>query len=471
MSRVLTGLKPERVFEIFEDICSIPHGSGNTKAISDYCADFAKRCGLWYSQDNLNNIIIKKPAFKGYENAEPVVLQGHLDMVCEKENGVDFDFERDGLKLKVDGDFVSAAGTTLGGDDGIAVAIALSILEDKSVRAPEIQVIFTTDEETGMYGAVGIDVSCITAKKFINIDSEDEGIFTVGCAGGARVDIKLPLKSELNTKPAYTVQIKGLTGGHSGTEINKGRLNANKLLGKFLSDTQNVQIGEIKGGNKDNAIPVFASCTVVSDSDIISKAAVFEESNRVPEDNELTVTVTPCECERLFDLESSKKIIGLINSLPFGVVALNPDIEGLVETSLNIGIIRSDENEFSVSLSVRSSKRSQKEALIDRLKTIGESYGAAVSVRGDYPAWEYRKCSTLRDKMNEVFEKMYGKKPKIEIIHAGLECGLFGEKIKDIDAVSIGPDLFDIHTPRERLSISSVKRTYEFICCVLEELK
>ena len=384
MKRVLCGLKPEKVFSIFEDICAIPHGSGNTKAISDYCINFARELGLWCYQDELNNVIIKKPASNGYEAHEPVVLQGHLDMVCEKDAGCDFDFEHDSLHLKTDGEHVFAEGTTLGADDGVAIAMALSILEDNTLKTPPLEVIFTTDEETGMYGANALDVSHITAKRFINIDSENEGVFTVGCAGGCRVDIKLPVETENNKKQAYSVEISGLKGGHSGTEINKGRLNANKLLGLFLNELKNVKLYDISGGMKDNAITTSATCIITSDSDVFSAADLFEKKNRINTDFGLTVTVKECYTEKIYNAESSTKIIDLLVSLPYGVQSMSKDIAGLVQTSLNIGIVKSEEKSFSVSLSVRSSKYSEKISLIQRLAYIAELYCAQFSTRGNF---------------------------------------------------------------------------------------
>lgn len=472
MSRVLSGLEPAKVFHIFEDICAIPHGSGNTKAISDYCVNFAKSRGLLVFRDKLNNVIIKKPASAGYENHGAVVLQGHLDMVCEKDADIDFDFLREGLRLKTDGEFVFADGTTLGGDDGIAVAMALAVLDDDSLRHPPLEAVFTTDEETGMYGAAGLDTTQLAAEKFINIDSENEGTFTVGCAGGCRVDIRLPLTISNVDVPAYSVKISGLIGGHSGTEINKGRLNANKILGDFLAGIGGeVFISSISGGSKDNAIPVNAGCVICTNKDVISAAEKFVSANRLPSDKDLKITVNRInDCACAFSALSSKQIIDMLRELPNGVQAMSADIKGLVETSLNIGVMKTENDAFSVTLSVRSSKSRQKDQLVKRLERTAKKFGADFSVRGDYPAWEYRRNSPLRDKMVNVFKEMYGKEPKIEIIHAGLECGLFSEKIKNIDAVSIGPDLYDIHTPRERLSVSSAKRTYNYICRVLEAL-
>lgn len=469
MNRVLSGLKPRRVFEIFEDICAIPHGSGNTKGISDYCVAFAKKRNLYVHQDEHNNIIIKKAASCGYENAEPVALQGHLDMVCAKESCCEFDFEHEGLKLKINGNFISAEGTTLGGDDGIAVATALAILDDNTLKTPPLEVVFTTDEETGMYGANGIDTSLLAAKRFINIDSENEGIFTVGCAGGCRVEIKLPVETETVQLPVYKLVVTGLIGGHSGTEADKGRLNANKVLAEFLrSCGDNIQISAVSGGDKDNAIPTSAECVVFSD--VTSNVEGFLKDNSVPTDSGLKIEVIPVKQKTAYTIACSKRIINLLCDLPCGVQGMSQEIENLVETSLNIGVVRCDESHITVTLSLRSSKAVQIEALKGRLKRIADCFGAEFTSHGDYPAWEYRKNSLLRDKMTEVFKSLYGKEPGIEVIHAGLECGIFAERIEGFDGVSIGPDLLDIHTPHERMSINSVQRTYRYICHVLEEL-
>ena len=471
MSRVLSGLKPEKVFSIFEDICAIPHGSGNTKAISDYCVNYARARGFKAVQDKMNNVIIDKPAAPGYENSQPVVLQGHLDMVCEKEPGLDFDFERDGLNLKLDGDLVHACGTTLGGDDGVAIAIALSILDDNTLKTPPLQIVFTSDEETGMYGATALDGSLIGAKRFISLDCGKEGAFTVGCAGGVRVDIKLPVETENAQKEAYKIEVSGLCGGHSGEEIHKGRLNANKVLGEFLSTLKSVRISEISGGDKDNAIPSFATCIACCEGDMESAAKEFRDKAVVPADKGLKITVSKVTADRFCTAASSGKIIDLLCALPFGIQAMSKDIEGVVETSLNVGVIGLQDKAFFVKLSLRSSVASAKEALKNRVVAIGESFGASVSTRGDYPAWQYRKDSTLRETAMAVYEKMYGETPIVRVIHAGLECGIFSGKIPDIDAVAIGPDMFDIHTSRESFSVSSLSRTYDFVCKVLEALK
>ncbi|MBR4910197.1 MAG: aminoacyl-histidine dipeptidase [Clostridia bacterium] len=471
MERVLSGLEPKRVFEIFEDIAAIPHGSGNTNAISDYCVKFARDRGLTVFKDGLNNVIIKKPASAGYETHEPVVLQGHLDMVCEKDPGVDFDFERDGLRLKLEGDKLHACGTTLGGDDGVAIAMTLAVIDDETLPHPPIEAVFTSDEETGMFGAAGLDVSKLSAKRFISLDHGDSSLFTVGCAGGVRVNIDLPVEIAAASDTAYKVTVSGLKGGHSGEEIDKGGLNANKVLAMFLRGLPgNIRISEISGGDKDNAIPVNSSCVVFADADVKSAAEVFVKENYCPTDAGLSVSAVPVNCGSAFTASSTAAAINLLNELPNGIQAMSGEIEGLVETSLNIGVMRTKENAFCLTASVRSSKAAEKAALTKKLKGIADRFGAGFSTCGDYPAWEYKKESPLRDTMISVFEKMFGKTPGIKIIHAGLECGLFSGKIKDIDAVSAGPDLFDIHTSRESLSVSSLARTYKYLCKVLEEL-
>lgn len=468
--RVLENLNPNRVFRYFEDICSIPHGSGNTKGISDYCVDFAKKHGLNYIQDEHNNVIIKKPASKGYENHDTVIVQGHLDMVCEKDADVDFDFLTDGLKLYVDGDYISARGTTLGGDDGIAVAMALAILEDNTLPHPALEVLFTTDEETGMYGADGLDVSLLTGKILINADSEDEGILTVGCAGAARAEITYPVEFNNPDKTFYKIIISGLIGGHSGIEIDKGRLNANKLLAKFLKKVGDFQIADISGGDKDNVIPNRSECIIATDVDIFTLTDAFINENYTESDSGLEISIEKCINMPVIDSDNSKRIIDMLNEFPNSVQKMNDDIKTLVQTSLNLGVIKIENGIFRATFSVRSSVNKEKFELLKKLEDIAEKYNASFSDHNHYPVWEYRKNSPLRDTMIEVFEKLYNQKPVVNVIHAGLECGIFCDRIPGLDAVSFGPNMKDIHTSREMLSISSVKRTYKYLCEILKAL-
>ena len=470
--RKLSGLKPQSVFAYFEDICNIPHGSGNTKAISDYCVNFAKERGLSYNQDDCNNVIIRKAASKGYESHPTVILQGHLDMVCEKLPECDFNFLTDPLKLCVDGDFISAKGTTLGGDDGIAVALVLAILADNSLKHPPIEAVFTTDEETGMYGAWALDASLLKGRTFINIDSDEMGTLTVSCAGGARTDLTIPVAKESVNAPCFEITISGLCGGHSGTEINKGRLNANKLMGAFLLNvTEPLNILSLNGGEKDNVITSECYCRVSTNADLTAIADAFVEANTIPSEPTLAITISPIAPEKLgFSAEATQKVISFVCELPFGVQKMSEDIEGLVETSLNLGVLKTDSDALRAGVSVRSSVASGKQALLQTLCNITEKYGGTFACYGDYPEWEYRKDSPLREKMVAIYRGLFGNEPQVTAIHAGLECGIFASQLQGFDGISVGPDLFDIHTPRERLSISSVGLLYHYLLKTLEVL-
>ena len=470
--RVLDSLEPKRVFRYFEDLCGIPHGSGNTDAISDYCVAFAVRHGLEHLKDAHNNVIIRKPASAGYEDHPPVILQGHLDMVCEKEPDCPLDFLRDGLNLRVDGDWVSADGTTLGGDDGIAVAMALAILEDDTLPHPALEALFTTDEETGMFGAEGLDPACLRGRTLINADSEAEGVLTVGCAGGARVEITLPLATAPLTAPCKQVTVGGLIGGHSGVEIDRGRLNANILMGRFLQSLDApFSLVSVAGGAKDNAIPRQCVCVLATDADLEAAAERFVAAERVDTDPDLSVTVAdaPAATTAVTPADSARAA-AFLATVKNGVQAMSTAIPGLVETSLNLGVLRLTGDSLLATFSVRSAVGAAKQRLLDDLEATAHTFGGTYSSHGHYPAWEYRENSRLRDTMVAVYEEMTGQKPVVEIIHAGLECGLFSDKIPGLDAVSFGPDMRDIHTSRERLSIPSVARTYAYLLRVLAAL-
>ncbi len=478
---MLEHLQPERVFYYFEKMCEIPHGSGNTKQISDFCVNFAKEQGLEYYQDADNNVIIIKEASEGYENAAPVILQGHLDMVCEKTADCPKDMEKEGLDIYVDGDFIRAKDTTLGGDNGIAVAMAMAILEDKTLSHPRVEAVFTVDEEIGLLGAGSIDVSMLKGKTMINIDSEDEGVFTVSCAGGNSSICHLPINVKEYTGTAYTLEISGCKGGHSGVEIDKGRCNPNLLMGRLLQDMQrgaSLQIVSVDGGLKDNAIPVQSKAVIVCDEELVIKTsieqmqAVFtnEYAGTDPDiqilfSREENVTV------KVMDDASTNKVICMLTCMPNGIQKMSMDIAGLVQTSLNIGIVETHEDYFRMSACVRSSVDSEREMLNRRIDTLITQLGGSVKEEGSYPGWEYKKDSGLRDLMIDVFKTQYGKEPTVEAIHAGLECGMFAGKIPGLDCVSIGPNLDQIHTVRENMSISSVQRVYEFVLEVLKRMR
>ncbi len=469
---VLDHLHPARVMHYFEEISAVPRGSGDTKRISDRCVEMARALGLDCRQDEYNNVVIRKPASVGYEDHPAVILQGHLDMVCEKEPDSTHDFSRDGIRLMVDGDWITADGTTLGGDNGIAVAMAFALLEDDTAPHPPLVAIFTTDEETGMNGAIGLDTSDIDARLLINVDSEDEGVLTVGCAGGARAVMRLPLTRAAADMPCYTVTVDGLIGGHSGVEINAGRLNANRLLAEFLcSLPAGWRLVTMAGGLKENAIPRRAQCCICAPCDYSAAATAFAQERRVDTDPDLTVTVTPTAAEDgALTADDSRRAAAFLAALPNGVQAMSAAIDGLVETSLNLGIVTVEEGALTAICSVRSSVTAAKSDLLARLRQIAERYGGTFEDTAHYPAWEYRAESRLRDTMVAVYERQYGAAPQIEAIHAGLECGLFCEKMAGLDAVSIGPDMRDIHTTQERLSIASVARTYEYLRGILAAL-
>ena len=479
MTKKLAGLQPETVFDYFEQICAIPHGSGNTKVISDYLVSFAKGQGLPYIQDADNNVIIFKPGTPGYENHSPVILQGHMDMVCEKDADCSLDMETDGLDITHDGEYVFAKGTTLGGDDGIAVAISLALLASRDIPHPPLEVLITVDEEIGLLGAASVDLSQLKGRTLLNLDSEEEGIFTVSCAGGATATITMPAPKHPVYGPCIRLTVEGLQGGHSGVEIHKNRANANKVMGELLGRIQKIMplsITSLCGGAKDNAIP--RSCQVTA----VMLGMNVEPINEIIETLQAEIRGNFDEPEAVvrgenvealggnaLSAELSSKVISLMCAVPNGVQAMSQEIPGLVQTSLNLGIAKLDEN-LTLTFSVRSSVNAEKQALLQKLQELASFHDAAYSQMGEYPAWEYKKESTLRDTMVRIYREMFDKDPQVVAIHAGLECGLLSEKLPGLDCVSIGPQMHDIHTSREKLGIASTQRTWQFILEILKHL-
>lgn len=484
MTKILNNLKPQKVFDFFEEICAIPHGSKNTGAISDYCVEFAKKRNLRCIKDEHNNVIIFKDASKGYENHPVVIIQGHLDMVCEKTPDSDHDFTKEGLSLYVEDGFVRAKDTTLGGDDGIAVAYALAVLDDDSIAHPPIEAVFTVDEEIGMLGADAMDMSPLKGRYLLNIDSEEEGIFLTSCAGGLTAGIKIPVVYTEVTEDVEEceIEIGGLLGGHSGTEIIRGRANAHKLLGRLmliLNSSVRYGISEIAGGTKDNAIAcnVRVKAFVVKE-DIEELIEIAEELNRdllteyrnCDDGIYIKVTRTGNTTGKMIDSKSRERLTFVLVNAPNGVVKMSADIEGLVETSLNCGVLNLGSESIQIGFSVRSSVESAKWAVYEQLEYLAEFLGCECEFTGNYPGWQYKPDSRLREIMLEVYEEQYGKKPGVTAIHAGLECGIFADRLPGIDIVSFGPDILDIHTAKERLSIESVERVWEFVLEVLKRL-
>ena len=476
----LAGLEPASVFGFFEKLCSMPHGSGNTRIISDYLVSFAVEHGLRYEQDALNNVIIWQDATPGYEDHAPVILQGHMDMVCDKDPDCTINFETDGLDVTHNDEIVFANGTTLGGDDGIAVAYCLAVMDDPAIAHPPLEVIFTVDEETGMYGAKDIDLSHLKGKQLINIDSEDEGIFTVSCAGGARANFLLKAPKHAVYGPTIRLSVDGLAGGHSGGEIDKGRANANKVMGEFLAEIKRLMplcLTKISGGSKDNAIPRSCTCSLVAMgmdlSPINDIAARLQEKIR-SEYNEPDAVISADNVDALggnaLSTQDTDKVIGLLCGAPNGIQARVPGNPSMVQTSLNLGVVSMDDEGFHMTFSVRSSVNQEKVELIEKLEKLAKMYDTEFETRGHYPAWEYKAESRLRDTLVAEYEKMFGRAPQVVSIHAGLECGMFGEKIENLDAISIGPQMHDVHTSRERLEIASTARTWEFLKAALKAL-
>ena len=482
----IENVKFDRIFYHFEQISKIPRGSGNEKAISDYLLDFGKSLGLECIKDAALNIIIKKPASIGYENAPAVIIQGHMDMVCEKNSDKEHDFEKDPINLVVKGDYIYADRTTLGADDGIAVAYAMTLLEDNTIEHPAIEVLLTTDEEAGMSGAMALQPHYINGKIVLNLDSEEEGKLLVSCAGGIRTKSILPIEwiDKKNDTIAYNIVIRGLKGGHSGMEIHLGRGNSNKLMGRLLKNIDkelDFNLVSLNGGSKNNAIPRESSSIItVSQKDerklLDIKRRVCEELKNEfsKKDPNLRVHLLEVEesVDKVFSDDSTKKAVDLLYMYPNGVNTVSSDIQGLTESSTNLGVVTTLENSIEYDSTARSSVSSLKDEIVTRSKCITEILGGKLVTESSYPEWPYKTDSKIRELCKDVYERMYEKTPEIVAIHAGVECGLFEEKLgNDVDMISFGPDIIDIHTPNEHISISSVERCYEYLLEVLKEIK
>ncbi|MEL7604621.1 MAG: aminoacyl-histidine dipeptidase [Sedimentibacter saalensis] len=485
MIEVLKDLQPVDVFKYFEKLSQIPRGSGNEKEVSDYLVSFAKDNNLEYVQDSALNVVIRKKASQGYENSPIVVLQGHMDMVNEKNSDVEHDFTKDPLKLRIVEDRVYATGTTLGADNGIAVAMGLAILASNEYQHPAIELLVTTSEETGMDGAMALDPKNIKGRTLINIDSEEEGTLLVSCAGGVTAKASIPVKFESVNENlvAYSIKIIGLKGGHSGMEIDKERGNSNKLMGRVLMSILSeidIRLSSLNGGSKHNAIPretdavilVRAEDSVIVEKKISECEEIFKNELRTPDpDIRIKFEVLQNSPTQMFSKESTKNVVNYLYLIINGVTSMSMDIKGLVESSLNLGVITTYEDGVEFISSIRSSVRSIKNELYNRLSVTAEINGGSVISESSYPEWAYNPDSKIRTVFENVYEKMYGKKPHISAIHAGLECGLFAEKFGELDAISFGPNLYDVHTPNENMSISSVRRTWEYLLEVLKNIK
>ncbi|MCG8500941.1 MAG: aminoacyl-histidine dipeptidase [Firmicutes bacterium] len=486
MENVLGQLEPQSVFKYFEDMSRIPRGSGKEKEISDYLVQFAKDHRLEVIQDEIYNVIIKKPATPGYETAPPVIIQGHMDMVCEKNRDTVHDFAKDPLKLQIKGDMIYATNTTLGADNGIAVAYALAILASDTIPHPSLEALITVQEEIGLKGAAALDASHLDGKYLINLDSEEEGKLLVSCAGGVRTTQSIPVTWEApcgENLAAYRISITGLKGGHSGMDIHRGRGNANKLMGRFLNALTSAfafSIKEINGGAKMNAIPREAEAVILTNADNSSELQNRIETWQKTFENELrtsdpgvmlTFQRLQMPVAKVLSKETEHKVIASLVLIPNGVQSMSMDIEGLVESSTNLGVVKTTDKDVLFESAVRSSVKSLKYTILHQSKMVADILGVRLTTDSDYPEWQYNPDSKMQAICERVYKEKYGAAPEIIALHAGVECGLLKEKKNDLDMISFGPNMYDVHTPNEHLSISSTKHTWEYLLAVLKEMK
>ena len=483
MDPVLSNLKPALLWKHFDEIRKIPHGSGNEAAIGEYVKSVARVNNCEFDSDEVGNVVIRKPASKGYENVEIVILQSHLDMVCEKNSDVDFDFEKDPIQLTLEGDWLSANGTTLGADNGIGVAAALAVLEDNTITHGPLELLFTVDEETGLTGAGYIKPDFLKGKKYLNMDSEEEGVFTIGCSGGADSIISLPAKKVAAPKgSALRIKVTGLKGGHSGLDINGGRGNAIKILTRTLwagNEVDSIALANINGGNKRNAIPRETFAEIVIDSENLEAVkqamhAVFKdiqvEFKAVEKDLKLEIVPLEAVPSQVFSEETKTTLLKLLFGLPHGVLAMSREIPGLVETSTNLATINTKMNEIVIDQSSRSSIKSALVATRTKLKALAELADGTIEQPEGYPGWAPDLNSEILKISKDVYTEIFGKQPKVAAIHAGLECGIIGEKFPGMDMVSFGPDLRNPHSPDEKVHVGTVERFWKHLVGILETI-
>ncbi len=467
---MLENLEPKIVWKYFEEICKIPRCSKHEEKIAEYIVQVAKNLGLEVGRDDVGNVVVRKGA-NGYENAPMITFQCHMDMVCEKNKEVEHDFSKDAIQPYVDGEWVKAKGTTLGADDGIGVATALALMESKDIKHGPLEFLFTVDEETGLTGAFNLKKDFIKGKMLINLDSEDFGVIYIGCAGGGNSTIRLPLKYEPSQGKGYRIFVKGLRGGHSGVEIDKGRANAIKLLGRIIYNT-NARISRVEGGDKHNAIPREAVAEVVAGNDISEKIKEMEKDFRneySSSDPDIKVEVEECNVDKVLDKESNEKLVKMMMSLPHGIIAMSQEVKGLVETSTNFATIKTGEM-AEVVMSSRSSINSALDALMQSIRCIGELAGAEVEEGSKYPGWKPNLNSKLLKIASDAFRELYNKEPEKKAIHAGLETGVIGDITGIDEIISIGPQIEHPHSPDERVNIKTVQEFWKYLLYLTEKV-
>lgn len=478
-------LEPKEVFYYFEELSKIPRGSGHTEGAADYCLRFAQKHGLKAKKDAGGNVLIYKEASSGYEGKEPVILQGHLDMVCEKEPDCEIDMEKQGLELQTDGEKLWAQGTSLGADDGIAIAYILAVLALDKIAHPPIEAVFTNDEEIGMLGARQLDPEDLKANRLINIDSETEGILYISCAGGVNAVCEIPVIYE-EAKSAggvfYELTVSNLAGGHSGIEIHKQRVNAIRLLTSLLSaggKEAELHLAELAGGGKDNAIPKEARALVQVSGDGEEAflyamrrniALWLQDMGEADKNARISLERAEGRAEKLLTRESTEKVLFVLQMSPDGLYKMSEEIEGMTESSLNLGIANLEEDCLRYTYLIRSNKAAGKALLLERLTGFTEYLSGRVKTKADYPAWEYRGDSKLREICRSCFQELYGYEPEITSIHAGLECGIFAGKKPELDMISFGPTMEHVHTSDEVLDLASAKRGWDYLLEILKRL-
>ena len=477
------------VFDYFRQLCRIPRESGNEEGVRTFLLSWAKENGFEGERDAAGNVILRKGATPGYEDVPPVALQGHMDMVCVKVAGSSHDFLKDPIDVYEDGDFLKARETSLGGDDGVAIAIAMAIFTDPEAKHGPLEAIFTFSEETGMDGAFSLDGSLVKSRKMINLDSDEEGIIYIGCAGG--IDLVGNATYEMEDVPedwdTLEISVSGLKGGHSGGEIHHQRVNAISALARMLVSIEDTsvpfRIARFEGGTKRNVIPSSAKASICVPEavkhDVVAR--IVETFNLIKEENrfeEPGMTLSKCcshhgavRMDKALDTDSTLLLCKALYACPHGVFTMSKAIAGIVETSDNLAIVRLEDGKMNLQVSVRSSIDSAKYYLVNIIRTIFESFGISCTIGDGYPAWTPDPDSKLAQFCSKAFEDQFGRKPQITAIHAGLECGVINSKCPGMDSVSIGPQMYDIHSTQERLSISSTKRTYDFVKYLLSIIR
>ena len=483
MEYKITGYKPEKLFHFFEDVCAVPRGSGHEKGISDFLVKFAKDRGLWVYQDDCYNVIIKKEGSEGAKDKAPVMLQGHIDMVCDKRAGVEHDFEKEGIDLVLKDGVLSANGTTLGADNGVAIALMMMVLDDDEIKHPPVECVFTTEEEVGLNGAQALDKSQITARTMINMDSEEEGVATISCAGGLKVQLTRKVERAAAEGTLVQVKIEGLLGGHSGTDIDKERQNANILMARMVDQIMKNTDGKLvtfAGGTKDNAITRECVASLIyadkAEAEKAEKLAAelaetfADEISAFEPDFACEVSVEEGQSAAALKDEDAKAFIGAIRLAPNGVYRRNIKMDGFVVVSSNLGVTRADEDELVITISPRSSVASLQEDTKARFALLAETFGFEISYSGQYPGWDYKEDSKIREVFVESYRELFGSELRLEALHAGLECGLFSEALPGLDAIAVGPTLYNVHTPDENVPLDSFERFYELLKDVLGRL-